>query len=62
MPASTLQVLGAEKALFRSLKTGALASETWRDIPKHCHPPIAPMAEGKDCEGVVRKTQYSIEG
>ena len=45
MPASTLQVLGAEKALFRSLKTGCAASETRRNLPKHRHPPVPPMAE-----------------
>ena len=29
LPASTIQILGAEKALFRSLKTGAESPEAW---------------------------------
>ena len=58
MPASTLQVLGAEKALFRSLKTGARPPKHGVIFQHTSNSSISTMAKRKDCESIIRQVEH----
>ena len=62
MPASTIQVLGAEKALFRSLKTGARPTKARPVIPARAGTCGTEVAARKDSKDYCRKGGHSIEG
>ena len=59
LPASTIQVLGAEKALFRSLKDWLSASKTWIVIPTCNGSCCTKMAKRKDCKSDCSQSSHS---
>jgi len=62
MPASTIQVLGAEKALFRSLKTGsAPPPKTWFVVSTFNGTRCPKVAKREDCQSRCCQGSHSLK-